>query len=349
MPPYLKLEYTFTMMGEQTNVTDEINGMVRAQSSLELLSATAAVLDKNEGPSNNDDICSTRNDLDPTATNSNHHIVRAPSAVSDLFQLSPYPARVTPAESAVNLLAHSKSTLSLPDMMMLNQHSNRSNSATDFILEQKRSYLPFDTSCAADLDSSPGLFLCYSNASMNSHPRCAVPSATGASNETIISMDPNSAASANKDSCVFTLSPSAGDQPQKQQSSTSATASAFPSVMVTSSFSSGSGISSTSTSSFLPTTSQSNHSNPFSTTTTQAAFAPPRPATLQLLRNESPPNESDLYRENSSLRQQLAVKNATIEALQNQIASLHREIGELRQLPTGKISQIPIEYVQFCL
>jgi hypothetical protein len=98
----------------------------------------------------------------------------------------------------------------------------------------------------------------------------------------------------------------------------------------------------------VPTTTQSNHSNPFSTTTVQAAFAPPIPATSQVLRNESPPNESDLYRENFCLRQQLVLKDATIEALQNQVASLQREIGELRQLPTGKISQIPIEYVRFC-
>lgn len=322
------------MMGDQTGVSDEINGMVRAQSSLELLSATAAVLDKNEGPSNNED---QQNLTTHNTNNSNAAtIVRAPSAVSDLFQLSPYPARVTPAESAVNLLAHSKSTLSLPDMMMLNHHTlsnnNRSNSTSDFVLEQKRSFLPFETSCAADLDSSPGLFLSYSNASMSSNHRCSVP--IGFSNETIISVDPNAA-------------PEQQQQQQQQVISSSTTASAYPSVMVTSSFSSGSGISATSASSFAPTNTQIN-SNPFSTTSTaQAAFAPPRPNTLQLLRNESPSNETDLYRENCCLRQQLAVKDATIETLQNQIVALQREVGELRQLPTGKISQIPIEYVLY--
>lgn len=49
------------------------------------------------------------------------------------------------------------------------------------------------------------------------------------------------------------------------------------------------------------------------------------------------------HQENTWLRQQLAVKDATITTLQTQVQNLTREIGQLRQLPTGKISQIPLE------
>lgn len=45
------------------------------------------------------------------------------------------------------------------------------------------------------------------------------------------------------------------------------------------------------------------------------------------------------------LRQQLAVKDNAIAALQAQVQNLTQEIRQLRQLPTGKISQIPLEYV----
>lgn len=47
--------------------------------------------------------------------------------------------------------------------------------------------------------------------------------------------------------------------------------------------------------------------------------------------------------ENAWLRQQLAAKDSTIATLQIQVQNLTQEIRQLRQLPTGKISQIPLE------
>lgn len=49
------------------------------------------------------------------------------------------------------------------------------------------------------------------------------------------------------------------------------------------------------------------------------------------------------HHETSWLRQQLAAKDTTIVALQTQVQNLTQEIRQLRQLPTGKISQIPLE------
>lgn len=54
----------------------------------------------------------------------------------------------------------------------------------------------------------------------------------------------------------------------------------------------------------------------------------------------------EMLRENFLLRQQLAACNVTIATLQNQVDVLQNEVRQLRQLPSGKISQIPIEYVQ---
>jgi hypothetical protein len=55
----------------------------------------------------------------------------------------------------------------------------------------------------------------------------------------------------------------------------------------------------------------------------------------------------ETLRENFLLRQQLAARDATIANLQNQLETLQREVRQLRRLPTGKISQIPLEYVTF--
>jgi hypothetical protein len=53
----------------------------------------------------------------------------------------------------------------------------------------------------------------------------------------------------------------------------------------------------------------------------------------------------EMLRENLFLRQQLASCNTTIIGLQNQVELLQNEIRQLRQVPSGKISQIPLEYV----
>jgi hypothetical protein len=50
-----------------------------------------------------------------------------------------------------------------------------------------------------------------------------------------------------------------------------------------------------------------------------------------------------LLMENIRLKEQLQQKEDTIETLKSKADSLEKQIGELRQLPTGKISHIPIE------
>lgn len=105
----------------------------------------------------------------------------------------------------------------------------------------------------------------------------------------------------------------------------------------------------------------------------QAAFVPPRPAFLPQQQQQQhrlgssgaiPENNTlaaaaaaggggtssiefsdEAVRENFLLRQQLAARDATIDSLQHQVENLEQEIRQLRQLPTGKISQIPLEYV----
>lgn len=53
--------------------------------------------------------------------------------------------------------------------------------------------------------------------------------------------------------------------------------------------------------------------------------------------------QADPVHEKLWLRQQLAMRDATIATLQTQVHQLQQEIRQLRQLPTGKISQIPVE------
>jgi hypothetical protein len=49
--------------------------------------------------------------------------------------------------------------------------------------------------------------------------------------------------------------------------------------------------------------------------------------------------------ENATLRHQVHQKDAAVAALEAKVQHLERQVGELRELPTGKISHIPIEYV----
>jgi hypothetical protein len=50
-----------------------------------------------------------------------------------------------------------------------------------------------------------------------------------------------------------------------------------------------------------------------------------------------------LERENAELRQRLSTKDAEIASLESTIEQLEKQVSDLRQLPTGKISQIPLE------
>ena len=56
-----------------------------------------------------------------------------------------------------------------------------------------------------------------------------------------------------------------------------------------------------------------------------------------------------LARENYVMREQLHEKDSIISSLQQRASQLEAQINELRQLPTGKISHIPIEYVRHAL
>jgi hypothetical protein len=56
-----------------------------------------------------------------------------------------------------------------------------------------------------------------------------------------------------------------------------------------------------------------------------------------------------LERENARLRRLAAARDGEIAALEARVAALGKQVAELRQLPTGKISQIPIEYVPLSL
>jgi hypothetical protein len=63
----------------------------------------------------------------------------------------------------------------------------------------------------------------------------------------------------------------------------------------------------------------------------------------------SSPSEGTSYLaladENSKLRQQVHQKDTSVAALEAKVRHLEKQIEELRELPTGKISHIPIEYV----
>jgi hypothetical protein len=52
-----------------------------------------------------------------------------------------------------------------------------------------------------------------------------------------------------------------------------------------------------------------------------------------------------MTQENKALKQQVTLKDKEIMKLRKEMADLKNQIQELRQLPTGKISQIPVEYV----
>jgi len=55
------------------------------------------------------------------------------------------------------------------------------------------------------------------------------------------------------------------------------------------------------------------------------------------------PSFEALMHENYRMREQLREKDMALASLQHQVSYLEKQISELRQLPTGKISHIPIE------
>lgn len=78
------------------------------------------------------------------------------------------------------------------------------------------------------------------------------------------------------------------------------------------------------------------------------AFRPPQSQTsaprLNLQRRDpSGASHEDMARQIRELREQLSEKDLVVSSLQSRINSLENQIHELRQLPTGKISHIPVE------
>jgi chromosome segregation ATPase len=72
-------------------------------------------------------------------------------------------------------------------------------------------------------------------------------------------------------------------------------------------------------------------------------YHPPRMATSEDHDDSSTPSYESLARENGNMREQLKEKDMVVSSLQQRVNYLEKQINELRQLPTGKISHIPIE------
>ena len=79
-----------------------------------------------------------------------------------------------------------------------------------------------------------------------------------------------------------------------------------------------------------------------------AAFHPPQreaqPPRLQLQQRRQPSSSrEDMARQIMEMREQLSEKDMVVSSLQHRVNYLENQIHELRQLPTGKISHIPVE------
>ncbi len=88
------------------------------------------------------------------------------------------------------------------------------------------------------------------------------------------------------------------------------------------------------------TTTNSNESDP--------AFHPPQRESqvprLRLQQRPQPPSSvEDMTRQIRDLHEQLKEKDMVVSSLQHRVNYLENQIHELRQLPTGKISHIPVE------
>jgi hypothetical protein len=76
----------------------------------------------------------------------------------------------------------------------------------------------------------------------------------------------------------------------------------------------------------------------------ETMYRPPaRVATFEDHDDSRNPSYEILARDNHHLREQLKEKDMVVSSLQQRVNYLEKQIGELRQLPTGKISHIPIE------
>mmetsp|Transcript_3297 Transcript_3297/g.8826 ORF Transcript_3297/g.8826 Transcript_3297/m.8826 type:complete len:416 (+) Transcript_3297:122-1369(+) len=78
-----------------------------------------------------------------------------------------------------------------------------------------------------------------------------------------------------------------------------------------------------------------------------AAFDPPQvesqPSHLKMQQRRSSPSREEMAQQMRELREQLSDKDMVVSSLQHRVNYLENQIHELRQLPTGKISHIPID------
>lgn len=100
-------------------------------------------------------------------------------------------------------------------------------------------------------------------------------------------------------------------------------------------------------SSLMPLNSHSAAAAAANNNESDVAFRPPQrevqPPRLQLQqRRQSSPSREDMARQISELREQLSDKDMIASSLQHRVNYLENQIHELRQLPTGKISHIPV-------
>lgn len=75
----------------------------------------------------------------------------------------------------------------------------------------------------------------------------------------------------------------------------------------------------------------------------QGEQQPPRLKIQQQQRRRLSPSKEEMAQQVRELREQLSEKDIVVSSLQHRVNYLENQIHELRQLPTGKISHIPIE------
>jgi hypothetical protein len=352
--------------------------MPRAQSNLDILSQTASVIEEVSLTTGSSTTGSSNNSCTTTAEPSPPQ----PARVTPAEQNCNTYYQIQKKNMYYPIDDHcQKSFLALPDISSKPTEYHHSHQPSIF-LEQKRGFLPpalsFETSggilvggqpISMEMTSSyysPGLYLSYSNGSNSM--AVIVPAETSVSSDPVgkqrvmsppqdhVVLQKNHVTAATVSTGSSNSSGGGGSSPTGNGDGDTVVNSFFS--VPSNSFSSTGGASvSSSVIAGLPSTSpqyqfSSINSNnvPVDPLSMPAAFVPPQPPMQQ--RNDanvSNPNKGniefsdEMIRENFVLRQQLAANNVTITNLQNQVEMLQNEIRQLRQIPSGKISQIPLE------
>ena len=336
--------------------------MPRAHSNLDILSQTAAVVEEVTLCGSSSDNSSTTSDTSQSqparVTPAEHHRKYHKVQKANAYY---------PVDDQCK-----KSFLALPEISTSNRNGKEYHHKPQpsIFLEKKRGFLPpalsFETSggilvggqpFSVETSStyySPGLYLSYSNGS-----GASATTGTGCSNLVALQrvMSPPQDQVMSKQYLYTTAATvSTGSNNSHNGGGSSPPNGTDGDTVVNSflanpsnSFSSAGGASLSSANiAAIPTSSQYQFSNvnsaqpPFPVNNT--AFAPPPQQRTDNSGSKGGIEFSDeMLRENLILRQQLAASNAAIAGLQNQVELLQNEIRQLRQVPSGKISQIPLE------